>query len=149
MGKIITHEQLVISAARWLVSAKQCNPVFCEKGSSKTGEMPDAIGWTSKGSILVECKVSRDDFIADLRKPFRVSPEKGLGKFRFYCVTPEFYIYTLAKIPVGWGVVLVGDDMKAKQARLRSSDVFEFDVEAELYYLRNRILAKDISENSC
>ena len=146
----MNHEELVQSAARWLVSAKQCDPVFCEKGSSKSNEMPDVIGWTSGGSILVECKVSRNDFFVDLRKSFRTDPDKGMGKFRYYCFTPSLYAeISILHALTGWGITVIGDDMKVRQVRGKRSKEWEFDLKSELYYLRNRIIAKDISVNSC
>ena len=50
-----------------------------------SGEMPDAIGWKrASHSVLVECKVTRADFLADRDKPFRHKPEQGVGCERFY-----------------------------------------------------------------
>ena len=47
--------------------------------------MPDAIGWKKAcHSVLVECKVSRADFLADRGKPFRQNPETGVGCERYY-----------------------------------------------------------------
>ena len=54
-----------------------------------SGEMPDAIGWKRAcHSVLVECKLSRADFLADRDKPFRRKQEMGLGCERFY-LTPS------------------------------------------------------------
>lgn len=66
------HDNLVKLAAQWLLRAKQCRPVFTEMGSAKTRERPDAIGWNSSGSIIVECKTSLEDLRRDARKPFRM-----------------------------------------------------------------------------
>ena len=53
-----------------------------------SGEMPDAIGWKrASRSVLVECKISRADFLADRDKPFRQKSDLGLGCERFY-LTP-------------------------------------------------------------
>jgi hypothetical protein len=50
-----------------------------------TGEVPDVIAWKSFcKSILVECKVSRADFLSDPSKPFRLKPEEGMGSQRLY-----------------------------------------------------------------
>ncbi len=48
------------------------------------GENPDAIGWYTGRTMLVECKVSRSDFLADRKKPFRANPERGLGLYRYF-----------------------------------------------------------------
>ncbi|KKL27284.1 hypothetical protein LCGC14_2386720, partial [marine sediment metagenome] len=70
----MSHDELVKLAKQWLLSARQCNPVFSEKGSAKSGEMPDVIGWSSAGSFVVECKISKADFIVDAKKDFRINP---------------------------------------------------------------------------
>ncbi len=135
------HNELVNLGRQWLLSAKQCNPVFTEKGSSKTGEMPDVIGWTSQGSFLVECKVLECDLIVDYKKPFRLSPESGMGKFRYYLFTTELYeMVNKEYLPEGWGVAVVDNNHRVSQVRLKSSKEWVFNEHAELYYLRNRIL---------
>ena len=63
------------------------------RGSVRTGlrqrRDADAIGWKRAcHSVLVECKISRADFLADRDKPFRQKPEFGVGSERFYLV-PE------------------------------------------------------------
>lgn len=73
-----THDQLVARGAVWLQSNRRCEPVL--HGLSSGPEIPDAIGWSSvwkhRGSIVLEVKVSRSDFIRDGRKVERwVHPE--------------------------------------------------------------------------
>ena len=137
----MTHKHLVTLAKQWLLTAKQCNPVFTEKGSSKTGEMPDAIGWSSKGSFVVECKNSIADFRADAKKSFRASPDSGMGKYRYYLFTTELYsMIPDWDIPAGWGIITPGVFESVKQVRLKYSIVRNFNIQAELYYMRNRLL---------
>ena len=137
----MTHRELVELAKDWLLSAKQCNPVFTEKGSAKSNEMPDAIGWSSQVSIIVECKISLFDFRADAKKPFRVTPEIGMGELRYYLFAHELYRKIPDwELPAGWGIVLVDDSQKVGQARLKTSKKWQFNLKAELYYLRSRIL---------
>jgi hypothetical protein len=59
----MTHFDLVIRARKWLTGSQRCFPVFCESTSCR--EAPDAIGWNPHGSIVVECKVSVEDFLRD------------------------------------------------------------------------------------
>jgi hypothetical protein len=98
----MTHAQLVERAVRWLRSYR-CGVVLSEQACI-SGEMPDAIGWKrANHSVLVECKVTRADFLADRGKPFRQKPEKGVGCERFYLTPP-----TLVKpeeLPSGWGLL--------------------------------------------
>ena len=98
----MTHAQLVEKAVRWL-RAYRCGVVLSEQ-ASVSGEMPDAIGWKRAcHSVLVECKVTRADFLADRAKPFRQKPEKGVGSERFY-LTPPGLIKT-EELPAGWGLL--------------------------------------------
>jgi hypothetical protein len=69
-----------------------------------SGEMPDAIGWKrANHSVLVECKLTRADFLADRCKPFRQKPEGGVGSERFY-LTPSALV-RLEELPPGWGLL--------------------------------------------
>ena len=98
----MTHAQLVERAVRWL-RRYRCGVVLSEQ-ACVSGEMPDAIGWKQAcRSVLVECKVTRADFLADRTKPFRQKPEKGVGSERFY-LAPAGLI-KMEELPVGWGLL--------------------------------------------
>ena len=99
---MITHAQLVERAVRWL-RWYRCGVVLSEQ-ACVSGEMPDAIGWKrASHSVLVECKMTRADFLADRGKPFRQKPEQGVGSERFY-LTPSALI-KLEELPPGWGLL--------------------------------------------
>jgi hypothetical protein len=89
-------------AEAWLRRSR-CGIVLSEQGCS-SGEMPDAIGWKGRNhSIVIECKISRSDFLADAAKPWRTNPEIGLGCERYYAapkgmLKPE-------EIPESWGLL--------------------------------------------
>jgi hypothetical protein len=69
--------------------------------SASHGEQPDVLGISDIGeSILVEVKVSRADFFADKKKPWRENPEDGMGDYRVY-VTPRGLLKP-EEIPYGW-----------------------------------------------
>ena len=98
----MTHAQLVEKAVRWL-RAYRCGVVLSEQ-ACVSGEMPDAIGWKrANHSVLVECKVTRADFLADRAKPFRQAPEKGVGSERFYLTPPA--LIKPEELPAGWGLL--------------------------------------------
>jgi len=98
----MTHAQLVTRAVRWLRSYR-CGVVLSEQ-ACVSGETPDAIGWKQAcHSVLVECKVTRADFLADREKPWRQKPEKGVGSERFY-LTPSALIKS-DELPTGWGLL--------------------------------------------
>lgn len=87
----------------WLRQKYRCGVVLSEQYCA-TGEVPDAIGW--KGmcrSVVVECKASRADFLADARKTFRTKPEEGLGCERFYLAPPGLISPT--EVPKDWGLL--------------------------------------------
>ena len=98
----MTHAQLVKVAEQWL-RRYRCGIVLSEQQCS-SGEMPDAIGWKSKcRSVVVECKISRADFLADRSKEWRVNPEIALGCERFY-LSPRGMIRA-EELPKGWGLL--------------------------------------------
>lgn len=98
----MTHAQLVQRAVEWL-RGYRCGVVLSEQACA-TGEMPDAIGWKrASHSVLVECKISRADFLADRDKPFRRKPETGVGCERFY-LTPKGLL-RMQELPPGWGLL--------------------------------------------
>lgn len=101
------HDKLVSVASKWLKNTCGCGVVMEEPVCvNHTGETPDAIGFRSCASILVECKTSRSDFMREKKKHFR-QPEmsdKCLGDFRFYLVD-ELFVEE-SEIPEGWGLYL-------------------------------------------
>jgi len=106
------HTQLIERAVDWLRRSYQCGIVLSEQ-SCATGEVPDVIAW--KGfckSVLVECKVSRADFLADGAKPFRQKPEEGMGCQRFYCV-PAGMVRT-DELPKHWGLL----ELRGREVRM-------------------------------
>src|SRR6185369_10241854 len=97
------HAALVGRAVDWLRHHYGCGIILSEQYCA-TGEIPDAIGW--KGfchSVVIECKASRADFIADANKPFRLKPEEGLGAERLY-LAPEGII-SPQELPKNWGLL--------------------------------------------
>lgn len=98
----MTHSQLVEIAVRWLRHYR-CGVVLSEQACA-SGEMPDAIGWKHAcHSVLVECKITRADFLADRGKIFRLKPEQGVGSERF-CLTPACLVRP-GELPAGWGLL--------------------------------------------
>lgn len=100
----ITHDSLCLQAEKFLKS-NGFGIVFHDKFRAVTnsGEQPDALGFRSGVSCLIECKTSRADFLADRKKRFRVNPELGMGDWRFM-LTPEGLIKQ-DELPEGWGLL--------------------------------------------
>ena len=101
--------------------------------------MPDAIGWKKAcHSVLVECKVSRADFLADAGKPFRLRPEIGVGCERYY-LAPRGLLRT-EELPGGWGLLeasgLAVERVKTSVKNLRSEAGFQNEMNLLLASLR-------------
>lgn len=109
----MTHSDLVKIAYKWLM-AQNCGFAFMEiKACTLSGEIPDAIGFKSDCTILIECKASRADFLADKKKYFRVHPEAGMGDHRFF-MAPKGMI-AKDELPEGWGLIVVNEKGKARR----------------------------------
>lgn len=133
----MTHAQLVQKAVEWLRHYR-CGVVLSEQ-ACLSGEMPDAIGWKrASHSVLIECKISRADFIADCCKPFRQKPQMGLGCERFYLASAG--LISVEEIPAGWGLLeyrnrTVGMT-KVSAKNLRSAQGFQYEMNLLLASLR-------------
>lgn len=101
----MTHAELVQIAGRWLRNTLRCGVVLLEKPAF-SGEIPDAVGWKGPAyaaeCILVECKVSRADFLADMKKPHRMHPA-SLGRRRWYMT--DGHLVLPEEVPGDWGLV--------------------------------------------
>lgn len=106
------HAVLVAKAVQWLRSYYKCGVILSEQYCA-SGEVPDVIGW--KGfcrSVLVECKVSRADFLADAGKPFRLHPQEGMGCERFYLAPAA--VIRRDDLPKHWGLL----ELRAREIHL-------------------------------
>lgn len=136
-ANFMTHEKLVRQAVAWLRSYG-CGVVLSEQ-TCASGETPDAIGW-KRGchSVVVECKVSRADFLVDREKPFRRKPEKGMGCERYYLAAGEFI--RASELPDGWGLLeLRGREIELvvpASKKLRGAMGFRYEMNLLLASLR-------------
>lgn len=108
------HASLCVLAQRWLTRPNSaggpgCGFAITEGWGDGPGEKPDAVGWRRSprdgGAIVVEAKASRADFLADARKPHRLDPAKGIGRWRYY-LCPEGLI-AADELPERWGLIYV------------------------------------------
>jgi hypothetical protein len=133
----MTHAKLVAMAVRWL-RRYRCGVILSEQ-ACVSGEMPDAIGWKRHcHSVLVECKISRADFLADRDKSFRQRPETGVGCERYYLV-PRTMV-RIEELPAGWGLLEVSgrdiERVKIAAKNLRSDAGFQNEMNLLLASLR-------------
>ncbi len=115
MKIIMNHKELVLKASKWLKSIG-CT-VIIEELTTVCSETPDSIGWRDSLSILVECKTSKHDFLADKNKIFRMPYGKkyALGDWRFYMCPPGI-INPCDLIGSEWGLLYVESiDKRAKR----------------------------------
>jgi hypothetical protein len=85
---------------RWLT--RKCSVVLYELATA-ADETPDVIGWSVGTSILVECKMTRSDFLRDAKKPVRSDPRKGMGHRRYYLCPPD--VIGVDDLPPKWGLL--------------------------------------------
>jgi len=109
----MTHDDLIQRAERWLRNSLNCRVVMTELVAyTQSGETPDAIGFRTMETILVEAKTSKSDFYRDRKKPSRnwerppALIEKditypALGDWRFYLTPPG--LLDGCELPEGWG----------------------------------------------
>ncbi len=137
-----THNELVARAGLWLRSSLGCTAVLLEPGYGTPLERPDAIGWRAGVSTLVECKVSRADFLRDRNKPSRRRegtvagfPSNAwggaLGAHRWY-LTPKGLL-SPDEIPDGWGL-----------AEVRGTRVYKVLTPTQTYPRTNRTLLAEV-----
>lgn len=146
----MTHVQLVEIAVQWL-RRYRCGVVLSEQICA-SGEAPDAIGWKrASHSVIVECKVSRADFLADMEKPFRRNPKLAMGCERFYLAPTE--MIKAAEIPAGWGLLEYRarkvEMVRPSEKNLRSPRGFSYEMNLLLASLRRvevRIEPQSITE---
>ncbi|EJY7599015.1 ead/Ea22-like family protein [Salmonella enterica] len=107
-AKALSHDELCVIACNFL-RIEGFKVAFHDRFRPKTqyGERPDAIGFHGGVSCLIEVKCSRSDLRTDMKKRFRVAPEKGMGDWRFYLSEPG--IIEVSDLPDGWGLLHVID----------------------------------------
>ena len=128
-----THKELVALGVRYLY--RKCGGIVFYEFQSRAGENPDVIGWRSGRSILIECKISRADFLRDRHKPVRRVPEIGMGAERYY-LCPEGMVKP-DELPTGWGLLHALPDKRYPTAVIaRKSDFFaDRNHHAEIQFL--------------
>jgi hypothetical protein len=141
------HSTLVAMGVRWL--GRHCSVVLYEF-STPAEENPDVIGWApGAGSVLIECKLSRSDFLRDAEKSVRKNPRAGMGQRRYYLSPAD--VIQVKDLPAKWGLLWVvrGQVLVKREARGHA----ERNLTAEVRFLSSmlrraqiRIGARPLSE---
>lgn len=107
----MTHDEVAEIGARWL--RRNGYPMaFANLRSNVATEQPDALGFNDIAeSFLLEAKISRADFLADKKKPWRANGN-GIGWRRGY-IAPEGIIKP-EEVPYGWWLLEVYGKTKPK-----------------------------------
>jgi hypothetical protein len=109
-----SHQELCSLAVKWLQrspgrTGPACQVAFSEAKGGWNGEIPDAIGFRTaaedEGSVVVEVKVSRADYLADRAKAHRQDGTLGMGLYRYYMAPAG--IISVQELPQRWGLVEV------------------------------------------
>ncbi len=100
----LTHDDLCAIAYKFLRN-NGFGVTFHDKfkASNPSGEQPDAMGFRSGTSCLIECKRTRSDFLADKKKRFRITPSMGMGDWRLF-LAPKGLI-KVNELPDKWGLL--------------------------------------------
>lgn len=147
IDKVLTHKDLVKKGAAWLRNSKNCTVVFSELSTINT-ETPDCIGFHSSGgrSVLIECKASRSDFLADKKKSFRRNAFMGMGDIRYF-MAPTGMLKS-EEIPEPWGLIEVRETsnhgVRAKVVK-EAANVEEVNKSAEVTMLVSVLRRLEIS----
>lgn len=100
---------------RWL--GRQSSVVLYEF-ATPADENPDVIGWVAgAGSVLIECKLSRADFLKDATKTVRKNSRAGMGQRRYYLCPAD--VIQVKDLPPKWGLLWVtkGQVIVKREAR--------------------------------
>lgn len=99
----MTHKELVDLSYKYVLNKMSCGVAVAELKTTEK-EIVDVLGFGAwNHSVLIEVKVSRQDFLKDKYKSFRQNPSEGVGRYRFYCC-PEGLIKE-TELPNNWGLI--------------------------------------------
>ena len=108
----MSHDELVEAGRRWLLHEYRnysrcdgrgaCSLVITEMVTG-CRETPDVLGFFTGGSVLIECKMSKSDFVADSKKVFRRYVEMGMGMYRYF-LAPKGLL-SEKDLPSDWGLL--------------------------------------------
>lgn len=126
---LFSHDELSDIVGKWLKKHEQnilipnCATIAIDMKTLEQ-EKPDVIGWNGSCSIMIEVKVSRSDFLCDIKKPFRKHAERGVGQYRYYCC--PYGLIKENELPEKWGLLYLNDKNKIeiiKVAEIQKSNM--------------------------
>ena len=136
------HSTLVAIGVRWL--SRQCSVVLYEF-ATPADENPDVIGWApGAGSIVIECKLSRSDFLKDATKIVRKNPRAGMGHRRYYLCPSD--LIQLKDLPPKWGLLWASKSQVVVKREARGHP--ERNLPAEVHFLTSMLRRAQIRVGS-
>jgi hypothetical protein len=96
----VLHEKLCCKGVAWL-KRNGFGVASLNVWGAGSRERVDCIGFRQQCSALIEVKVSRSDFLADMNKPERQSG--GVGTYRFYLAPTG--LLRVNDLPEKWGLI--------------------------------------------
>lgn len=148
----MTHDELVDIGKTWLHS--RCPVVVTELAAA--AEIADCLGYDGRptkdydtgqpswGSILIECKTSRRDYLTDQKKLFRQFPEQGMGNFRFYLT--EKGLLDPEEISEKWGLL----ETTGKRVKIIKKSVWQSaDIQNEKHLLISAFRRVQVIPDRC
>lgn len=129
---MLSHAELVEYGYDYLMKTVKCSFAIKEIASI-ANEIPDVIGFMvgKPATLLIECKTSRSDFLADAKKTFRENPGLGMGSYRSYLCEPG--IIEVNDLPPKWGLLHI------KNGKIRRVHGWKksFNSQPEFFFNRN------------
>ncbi|MEB8381453.1 adenylosuccinate synthase [Acinetobacter junii] len=116
----LTHRQLCEIGSTLLQKPESANGHGCHFAIAEPacyGENPDVFGIRhgsgyNAGTVLLEAKTSRSDFLADKKKPHRIDPATGIGKWRYFICPTD--LIKPDELPDLWGLIYVSESGRCK-----------------------------------
>lgn len=124
---VMSHALCVRMAAEYMRKRAE---VVLPEFFTHNAELPDVIAFNSRCSTVIECKVSRSDFLKDRFKSFRVNPNSGMGDYRYYCAPKGLIRHE--ELPIHWGLIEILPGNKIRKA-VDCYTAFKKNIDAELY----------------
>jgi len=134
------HDELIEIGRKWLIKSYAaqadyghygCGVVLTELcAATRYGEQPDILGYSTKTTILIECKTSLSDFRADKNK-FSRNFGKGIGGQRWYLAQEG--IIKIESLPDKWGLLEVTPKKIVKV--VKRTEIHERDFKSEMNML--------------
>jgi hypothetical protein len=154
----ITHDDLIKVGAKWLKNQHSsgsdynspthfrhsgCGVILTEFVSFEQS-IPDVIGFNNHCSIVIECKISHTDYLADLKKPhrFHLNP-KQCGNYRYYLTLPQ--IISPDEVENGWGLLYYDGKIHViKPPTLHTEPEIKMAEYSILYSIARRAVVKNL-----